>query len=78
MQLLSLLTDVYGDLSKVSIECKTGCLGSRRVPFSEVVTLSQLGKLGFPMARAFPPALEPHEKTSALSLTAYLGLGEVV
>ena len=40
-------------LIKVLVENKTGCLGSHRVPFPEVVMLSQLGKLVFfPMGNA--------------------------
>ncbi len=44
---------------KVLVEGKTVCSGLLRVPFPEVVTLSQLGQLGFPYGQGGPPPYNP-------------------
>ncbi|MDV3349350.1 hypothetical protein QGP82_11655 [Leptothoe sp. LEGE 181152] len=41
------------------VKGKTGCLGSLRVLFLEVVKLSPLGILGFPMGRAVTTPYDP-------------------
>ncbi len=68
MQLDRIYVDEISLRLGIFLICKTGCLGYLRVPFPEVIRLSQLGKLGFPSEQGGMPPYNPHTELSLIAL----------